>query len=597
MCVAALAALLLLPVSAYAGPATFADKEREQRVAEVFNPLNPSGAVSGFSKELQMDPALARVMKPNMYCRGPNGNIIQGCGLSGSNTQETSNWNGGVKNRAFTVSSPNGMRSDLMMATTLANQYVTFLASPVAQIATTYAYADAGGAAGIAQGVNNADGARASYDASLGNISAQAAADPVVGDQVAQALNGCINKQLSGPANGNQALALSTCLGDRSISQGTFAATSGAGAKLGDIPDHAPTGGNGINGPSMPDNQHSIWYDVLSPIIKAAPQTSTTGQATKGELIQLLADAKRLTGDVMYAEANQPGSLLKTARRERNTNPADQPESIFYVMHKNTWNAANRLLKKMCEHYNSYSNISPSSYDPYSWWTGFGGAKDFWDSLTSPTSQWTRPTHQDLSDLSFQSFRFTAIGGDLLFALFLKSQEFINPSATNGQDPSTADGRTLICANFDTANGQSGQFESLLSGTSGGYSLQKLKEWRQALFEVTLRIAMGQWLNTFRIMSAFVQGTLSAMASGSYIAQAVAEQMIFETVGVASRDGLESAFKLNRDALMKKFQLFEAGYAAEIGRGAGSISEMFVDAAQKTVGSASSFDRGTGGGS
>ncbi|MBX7145096.1 MAG: hypothetical protein K1X79_11645 [Oligoflexia bacterium] len=597
LCVFAFGAALLAPSGpVFAGPATFADKEREQRVAEVFNPLNPAGAVSGFSKELQMDPALSRVMTPNMFCRGPGGALIQGCGVQSG--QETADWSGGVKNRAITVTSPNGLRSDLMMASTLANQYTTFLASALTQIATTFVYADAGAAAGLTQALANADGSRASYHATLQNVSEQAASDPIVGDQVAQALNGCINKQLSGAANGNQALALSMCLGDRTVSQGTFATTAGSGAKLGDIPDHAPTSPGASGGPSMPDTQHSAWFDVMYPKIKAAPMTSTTGQATKSELTQLLADAKRLTGDVVYTESNQLGSLLKSARRERNTNPADQPPAIYYSMMKKVWESGNKLLKKMCEHYNSYTNKSPSSYDPFSWWSGFGGATDFWDSLTSPTTQWTAPTKQDLQDLSFQSFRFTSIGGDLLFAMFIKSQEFVNPTPSAGQDPSTGGGRSLRCEEFETTSNKPGEFDRLLSNSGGSFSLSKLKEWRQTLFEVSVRIALGQWLNIFRIMHSFLMGVMPATAAaGSPVSYSLAAQLLFETVGVQDRKGLEEAFKNNRDELRAKFKLIEAGYSAELGRGAGSISEMFEDSNAKTVGSGSSFDRGTGGGS
>ncbi|MBX7145433.1 MAG: hypothetical protein K1X79_13370 [Oligoflexia bacterium] len=569
-----------------AAPATFSAREREQTLGEVYSPLNPAGAVSGAAKEIQMDPALARVLKPNTFCVGPGGSLISNCGVSAGN--ETSDWSGGIKKRDINIPGPNALRTDLIQSIALGNQFPSTLSSPGTQVATTYVYADAGAAAGISLSLGNVTGALIGYKLAIDSLNAQVQRDPVVGELAAQKLNGCLQKALNGGvAGGNSAQAWSWCMGDRMMSAGAFALSVGPGATLEDVPDHAPVGGVSVNSPpSMPGNQHSVWAEIFNPLIYKAPTISSSpSQASKADYIALLADAKRLTGDVVYTEtvAGTGNTRIET-RRERSNNPADDPAEVYRQILKNVWKKLNGVLWKMCDYLDKKQNVSVTSHDPFPLSVYFGfSAADFWSSINGGASGWTAPTQTELADLSFQSFLFKAVGADLLFASYLKTQEHVMPAATTNQDPMSGQGRKLDCQQFETASGKPGQFETLLSDSGswfGGYAFspKKLKEWRQTLAELSIRIALGQWLGQLRAMHSFLLSTAGGMAGGtSLISSQLAERMILETAGVNSPAELEESFHNNRAELRQVFERLQTQYAMELGQGSGTVSEMFKD--------------------
>lgn len=566
--------------SGAATPATFKDREREGVIGETFSPLNPSGSVSGITASIQTDPALARVLRPNTFCRNSSGNLIPNCGVSAGN--ETADWSGGVKKRDINIMSPNGLRADLIQSAVVGNQFPMLLSSAAAQTATTYSYADSGALAGMLAGVTYADGALAGYKLALDSLNAQAARDPIVGDIAAQKFNGCMQKELNGNSNGNQAQALSICLGDRSVSAGNFVASSGPGATLGDVPDHAPTGGLSINSPpSMPDNQHSVWAEIFNPLIYAAPVAAMGNQATKADFISLLADARRLTGDVLYTETvSGTGNTRIQIQRQRNANPSDDPTEMYRQTLRLAWNSLNILMGKMCDYVDQKYNIDWNSHDPFPW-VALGTGGGFWDALqtSGSGSSLTHLTQADLIDLSFQSFQFRPVGGDLLFAAFLKSQEHKTPASTTTQDPKTGKGRRLDCDELDPMSGQKAQFEKLLESTSGNFNTKKLKQWRQHFADVSIRIALGQWLGRLRSLKDFLSSTAGGVVGGrSLIVSSLAEQMILETAGVASAEQLELSYRNNREELRATFERIQATYAAELSAGSGTISDMFMDA-------------------
>ncbi|MBX7145435.1 MAG: hypothetical protein K1X79_13380 [Oligoflexia bacterium] len=576
----------------FAAPATFADREREQVIGEVYSPLNPSGAVTGIAKDIQMDPALGRVLRPNTFCKGPNGTMLSNCGVSAGN--ETADWSGGQKKRVLNIVSPNGLRADLLQSAAIGNQFPMLLTSPAVMTATTYAYADAGALAGTVSGVAFVDGAMSGYKMALDSLNAQAQRDPAIGDLAAQKVNGCIEKELNGGSAGNQAQALSICLGDRTMSAGNFAITSGAGATLADIPDHSPTSPVNINGPpSMPGNQHSVWAEIFNPLIYAAPLVSLNPtQATKSDFISLLADARKLSGDVKYVETVAgTGSTLVSIQRERSSNPSDDPSQIFRSIMRTVWNKLNGLMFKMCDYYDGKQNIDPSTHDPFPV-NGMAGLNDFWGSIdSSALVSWQVPTQSELTAVSFQSFTFKAVGADLLMAAFLKTQEQNMPVATNSQNPMTGHGRHLRCRELDASPGKPAEFERLLGSSS--FSTNKLKEWRQNLAEVTIRVALGQWLGQLRVMLAFVDSVAGGMVGGAELLPSqLAFRMILETAGVESREALEESFRNNRAELRQLFARIESQYAGELARGSGSISQMFDDA--KGIGTGESSLTGPG---
>ncbi|MBX7143831.1 MAG: hypothetical protein K1X79_05220 [Oligoflexia bacterium] len=542
--------------------------------------MNPSGAINGESKGIQSDPALARVMRPDMYCTDSSGAPIPNCGIPDP-WERSKDFAGGSKERVMNFMSPNGTLMDLNMATTLANEYTSLLAGPLNQITTTYVYADSGAAAGLNQSIDWSHSVLNAYNLSLNHLASQTS-DPVMGDVIANKMNGCIRNQLKGAAHGNWPMAFSMCTADRTVSSGNFYATVGMPAKLGDIPQHAPTGGFSFGAPpSMPENQHSVLAEVFNPLIYSAPNFAFfPEQPTKADYIDLYNDAKKLLGDVIYTETYEPeGIVVSNVERWRSSNAGDDPSSVFRSMLKKSWNAGNLLLWKICEYTNSQEDVDVSSHDPLPWSVIIGSqASDFWASINGGAHGWIGPTNSNLLSLSFQSFQFKAVGADLLFASFKRTQEQVEAKPKVGADPMTGKGRKLDCEQLNTAFGGKAVFDDLLTNSGGALSYANLKEFRQELFEVVLRIALGQWLDTLRVTRDFFLKVSSGFAGSSdYQPAQLALKMVYETAGVADSAQLEDSFRKNREQLEARFKSLESKYSAELGRGSGSIASMFSD--------------------
>jgi hypothetical protein len=571
---------------ASAAPATFADREREDRIMNYKSPLAGAIGQDSLANEMELDQAAMRFMDPNIHCKDNNGNIFPGCGVNLGN--ETGTWAGGQKRRDYFSAPANGMRSDLVMATALSNQLMTWLASPVNSIWTTFYYLDSSAAAGLGQSRETADGSMAATSASMQQLNAQIEQDKVAGQAVREKFSGCIAQQLAsgGAANGNSAMAYANCLGDRFVSAGNFAAAAPLGATLGQSANWNSNPGAIISVPPAP-NQHSVLDEVMMPLIRTG--TNYGGQVVpSSEYIALLDDMRALIGDVRYDESISPAGV-HSITTERWRDPNGIPvEAQFRAQYKKVWDTLNSVLGKLCNHIDSRRNIDVTAYTPFQWATvnilGFPvpiptNRNDFW-ALTDFDPNY--PTHDEMIDLGIAGgFQFQGIVGDVLFAEFVKSQEYGSISGNQnptGQDPASGEGRELSCDEFETGIGRKGEFSRIVVSSAGNFTFSKLKLWRRMMAFTAYRIALGQFLNRFRVMRSVLAGvTGSAFGAAGYQASTMAMELIFETAGVTSGEGLEDAYFKNKEALKRFVAAAMQARSSDLGRSSGTLADMFKD--------------------
>lgn len=563
---------------ASAAPATFADREREDRISNYKNPLTGPLGQDSLANEMELDQASLRFMDPNIHCKDSSGNILPNCGISAGN--ETGNWAGGKKKSEFFSAPANGMRSDLVMATALSNQLMTWLASPVNSIWTTFYYLDSSAAAGVGQSRETADGSMAATAASMQQLNAQIEQDKIAGQAVKEKFSGCISAQLAsgGGANGNSAMAYANCLGDRFVSAGNFAAASPVGASLGQSPDWNSNPGS-IVGPPAP-NQHSVLDEVMMPLIR-----NGTPNVPQSEYIALLDDMRALIGDIRYVESVSPAGVhsITTERWRDTSNTNNSPEAQFRQQYKKAWDTLNGVLGKLCRYVDGKKNMDYSQHNPFPWVSAWGIPipiplpTDFWLSVSNTSS--TFPTHDEMIDLGIAGgFQFSGVLGDVLFAEFLKSQDSNSAGNTTGQDPGTGAGKALTCNEFDTANGQKADFNRIVASNSGSLAFGKLKLWRRMIAFTSYRIALGQFINRFRVMRSVLAGVSgSAFGAAGYQASVMAMELVYETAGVTSGEGLDDAYFKNKEALKRFVAAAMQARSSELGRSSGTLADMFKD--------------------
>ncbi|MBN8549126.1 MAG: hypothetical protein J0M12_07425 [Deltaproteobacteria bacterium] len=392
--------------------------------------------------------------------------------------QEIPNLTSGSKTRALTLPGPMRTHAETMFSMAYTNQDATMLSSPMAVSDTVYNMLDMGVAGAKFTSYTKTMNAAMLRNASNQLVLQQAALNPEIRDVAVSGFLGCMAKLQE---NGKSFTAANdACIEDSALpSAGNF------GANTGQVSPWLST---------HPEHLHGSANDTLMLTDMLFPRPDSMGSPDPA-YTTYVDSFKRIFGDMrIYNTSSAPGAPKRFSYQFEA--PTLSPVEHDKQLQEFAWVKLHELMRGYCEYWKSNFGVDPSShvtfkYEDY----GFGVPGLFWFPINLPLKRsfWGNrnlwggpkmyngvagPSDDTFIDLSTTTFEFSPVVGDILFGMFLRTQDV----------KKTASGRSeLECNVLKTGTDDQSNYQKI-SSNPRSYAT----EWRTVFDRVVKLIARGR---------------------------------------------------------------------------------------------------------
>lgn len=477
---------------------------------------------------------------------------------------------GMAKKRSLTMAGPMRTHMEAVGSMAYVNQDFSYLSMPWIIKEITMAYLDMGVFGGQNSGYQKASGAVDIRGASEARLLQMAALNPEIRDVAVSSYTGCVAELQS--AGSSYTSATDQCMEDSATGAASFANNgTGTASWLVNHPDQV----SGSMGSAIK------LVDLLT-LGRGSPEVGPpTPEQSQVEAYK--AAFRDIFGDMSIENASAVRGAPKgftISVVPPNVPPAMHDKNL----HQTVWVKVHELMRGYCEYWKSHMNVNPANHNPFAlqftgewmWFYGFplpvmGAAEtSFWGNVNpngSPKQYGTAygPNATTFIDLSTRTFEFSPEVGDILFGMFMKTQDVKASSGRQGD---------LSCDVLKTGPNDNSNYAKL-SNKADKHAL----EWRVLYDRVVNLIARGKRYEIYAAGRDWVDELTDGSLNSDTREKAY---MLIRSVVSANPERMEQSLEEQSMALRQEFAKLQQAQVGVLGH---SLAGVYADGPSKNLSS------------